>query len=153
MFCVANTRPGPESAPQLAGYIHRLFARCSPALHGNPQHTTNKAQPAQPHNHKHTTTNTQPQHKTTTHNHTTTTTKTQPPQYIHIYSLLCVCGILRGRWSQGSISGCQLETLAIPRREFPNIKIAIRNPRTHKHNRKPQNPRPWQHAPTWHESK
>ena len=37
--------------------------------------------------------------------------------------------------------------LATLRREPRNTKLAIPNPRTHKHNRKPQSSRPWQHAP------
>ena len=42
--------------------------------------------------------------------------------------MTCVGDILRGRWSQGSTSGCQLETLAAPQRERPNAKISIPNP-------------------------
>ena len=97
-------------------------------------HNTQKPQaPPQTNNHI-----TPPQHTITAHNHNT---QTQPQ-----YNYLCVWH-LRGRWSQGSTFECQLETLATPRRELPNTKIATPSPRTHKQNRKPQNSRPWQHAP------
>ena len=126
-----------------------------------------QTQKPQTHNDKHTTTNTKPQHTTTTHNHntqaqthnhkhTTTNTahkhntQTQPQTHIYIqqYNYLCVCVfcILPGMWSQGSTFGCQLETLATPRRELPNTKITIPNPRTHKQSQKPQNSQPWQHV-------
>ena len=88
------------------------------------------------HNHS-----TRPQHTQPHHNHNT---QTQPQQRKHNNIIACVCGILRGRWSQGSAFGRQLETLATPRRD---AKITIPSPRTHKQNRKPQNSRPWQHAP------
>ena len=68
----------------------------------------------------------QPQHTTTAHNHNTqpqhsnTATNTQLLQSNHLCP--CVCGMLCGRWSQGSTFGYQLETLATPRRELPNTK-------------------------------
>ena len=77
---------------------------------------TNTASNTQPQTHNH---SSQPQHTTTTHNHNTQT---------HPHNITtCVCGTVRGRWSQGRTRtfGC----------------------RTHKQNRKPQNSRPWQHAP------
>ena len=107
--------------------------------------------PNNTHTHKTRNHSTQPQHTTTATNRTQpqhTSTQTQPQNHNHNNIITCVCGILRGgRCSQGSTFGCQLETLATPRCELPNIKITVQNPRSHKQSRTPQNPRPWQHAP------
>ena len=56
---------------------------------------------------------------------------------------MCVCVVLRGRWSWGSTFGRQLETLATPRRELPNTKIAIPKPTSKTKNHKTC---PWQRA-------
>ena len=45
----------------------------------------------------------------------------------------CVYGILRGRWSQGSTFGCQLETLATPQRELTKSQARGHTSKIEKH--------------------
>ena len=132
----ATFRSTTEAETVVLSYVHFEVAQAQPQTHkhnhkhtatNNHKRTSTNPQPQDTttrHDHKHTTTaqaqrritthnhSTQPQQSTTAHNHNTqpqhsiTTTKTM---------FTCVCGVLRGRWSQGSTFGCQLETLATPR--------------------------------------